>query len=175
MINDPAFFEWLEENGKSVIALESEALAHAVETSCKAKAAIVEADEKEGGQRALLNLGHTFGHALEAAAGYDGSLLHGEAVSVGMLMAFDLSVAMGLCPEEDYTRVERHFEDVGLPSGVGVDTDIEQLIETMKQDKKVKNGKMTFILSKGIGKAFITQDVEEEAVRETLVKFLANS
>lgn len=177
LINDPAFFQWLEKNGPRVCDLEEGAVAFAVETSCKAKAAVVQADEREKGARALLNLGHTFGHALEAAAGYDGTLLHGEAVAIGTVMAFDLSVWTNVCPREDAARVKAHFESVGLPVdtrqiGGGFKTSVEDMICAMKRDKKAMNDKMTFILSRGIGKAFITQDVPEGLVREVLTDIL---
>lgn len=174
LINDYEFFEWLEENGDEVLSLDPFALATVIEISCKAKAAIVEADEREGGKRALLNLGHTFGHALEAAAGYDGTLLHGEAVSIGMVMAFDLSVRMGLCESDDLDRVRNHLLDSGLPvDAKNIKTDIDYLMTVMRGDKKVTGGKMTFILANGIGDAFITQDVREDDVRSLLAEYIA--
>ncbi|MDH5723813.1 MAG: 3-dehydroquinate synthase, partial [Alphaproteobacteria bacterium] len=129
---------------------------------------------REGGKRALLNLGHTFGHALEAAAGYDGTLLHGEAVSIGMVMAFDLSVRMGLCESDDLDRVRNHLLDSGLPvDAKNIKTDIDYLMTVMRGDKKVTGGKMTFILANGIGDAFITQDVREDDVRSLLAEYIA--
>ncbi len=173
LIDDLSFFEWLEEKGTDVLSLDDEAVSYAIELSCKAKAAVVEADEREGGKRALLNLGHTFGHALEAAAGYDGTLLHGEGVSIGTVMAFDLSVRMGLCSEEEAQRVRAHFEAVGLPVHAGnIKASVDELIATMRRDKKAIDNLMTFILVKGIGEAFITQDVEEALVRDILLKSL---
>lgn len=165
LINDSAFFEWLEENGEKVLALDSDAITYAVETSCKAKAAIVAADEKEAGQRALLNLGHTFGHALEAAAGYDGSLLHGEAVAIGMMMAYELSAKMGLCSQEDPSRVEAHLKACGLKSKASEVSSLlkhepSQIVELMASDKKAQGDKIGFILTKGIGQAFQTYDVD---------------
>ncbi|MCB1783460.1 MAG: 3-dehydroquinate synthase [Alphaproteobacteria bacterium] len=177
LLGDLAFFEWLEANGTRVCAMEDEALSHAIEVSCRAKAAIVQADERESGARALLNLGHTFGHALEAAAGYDGRLLHGEAVAIGMMMAFEASVRMGLCPASEAARVRAHFEDVGLPINPGAvwgaedEVFIDSLVATMKRDKKASDDKMTFVLVRGIGQAFVTQDVEEELVRSVLRDF----
>ena len=169
LIADLPFFEWLEENGQAVIDLDESAVSYAVETSCRAKAAIVAEDERESGARALLNLGHSFGHALEAVAGYDGTLLHGEAVAIGMVMAFDLSAEMGLCAQEDAQRVRAHLEKIGLPVHAGdIDADVDRLIEIMKRDKKVVDDRMTLILVRGIGQAFITQDVEESAVRDVL-------
>lgn len=170
LINDQKFFEWLEENGEKVLALDAEAVTHAVETSCKAKAAIVAADEQEKGQRALLNLGHTFGHALEAAAEYDGRLLHGEAVAIGMVMAFDLSAQMGLCSQEDPSRVRQHLENLSLKTKASqVNPDIkknaEEIVETMFSDKKAQDGKIGFILTKGIGGAFQSYDVDMGQVK----------
>ena len=168
LINDADFFSWLESNGPGVIDGEAEALRHAVVTSCKAKAAIVAADETEQGSRALLNLGHTFGHALEAKTGYAETLNHGEAVAIGLRLAFDLSVRMGLCPAEDRDRVRRHLETAGLPSGLrdlaNDDWSADELVDLMGQDKKVRGGKLTFILARGIGDAFITADVSRKDV-----------
>ena len=173
LIGDAGFFEWLEEHGKDIAALDSEALSYAIETSAKAKADVVIADEKEQGRRALLNLGHTFGHALEAAAGYDGRLLHGEAVSMGMVMAFDLSSRIGLCSRQDYERVEQHLISVGLPTRASfinpaIKANADQLLDIMGNDKKVKQGKINFILVKRIGEAFVTADVPLEVVRSVL-------
>src|SRR4029453_2062575 len=116
LINDPAFFAWCEGHGAGIISGEASARRHAIAQSCKAKAAIVGADERESGARALLNLGHTFGHALEAECGYSDDLLHGEAVAIGMVMAYDLSARLGLCPLEDAARVQRHLASLGLPT-----------------------------------------------------------
>lgn len=164
LINDADFFAWLETNGKSVIDGDAEARRHTVFESCKAKAAVVAADEREQGQRALLNLGHTFGHALEAHSGYSDALHHGEAVAIGIVMAFDLSVRMGLCPADDRDRVCRHFKAVGLPVGLDGVADgswsADRLIERMGQDKKVRSGSLTFVLVRGIGGAFVTGDVD---------------
>lgn len=165
-IDSPDFFRWLESHGADLVDGDRAARAEAVRYSCEAKATIVAQDEKEGGVRALLNLGHTFGHALESVCGYGDLLLHGEAVSIGMVMAFDFSTHMGLCPAEDAARLRRHLASVGLhtdPSDVpGVVWDPTDLIDRMKTDKKVADGKLTFILAKGIGKAFITQDISKE-------------
>ena len=172
LINDLPFFEWLEQNGNRICELDHTALSYAIETCCKAKAALVEADEKEHGARALLNLGHTFGHALETAAGYNGTLLHGEGVSIGIVLAYELSAAMGLCTQDDIERVERHFQSVGLPTRItqidNFKTDIESLMTTMRRDKKARSGKMVFILTNGIGDTFVSKDVEENIVREVL-------
>ncbi len=172
LIQDAGFFKWLEQNGERVCNLEEDALAHAIEVSCRAKAEIVQADEREGGRRALLNLGHTFGHALEAAAGYGGTLLHGEGVAIGTMMAFDLSERMGLCSRADVERVERHFTNMGLPTRAsfvdGLSTSVNKLIEIMQRDKKAVSGKMVFIVVNTIGEALISKDVPEELVREVL-------
>lgn len=172
LINDLPFFEWLEKNGQRICDLDHEALSYAIESCCKAKAALVEADEKEHGARALLNLGHTFGHALETAAGYNGALLHGEGVAIGIILAYELSAAMGLCSQEDIERVERHFQSVGLPTRItqidNFKTDIESLMTTMRRDKKARSGKMVFIITNTIGDTFVSNDVDENIVREVL-------
>lgn len=172
LLGDRDFFEWLEINGKAVIDGDREARAEAVERSCAAKARIVAADEREGGVRALLNLGHTFGHALEAEGGYDGSILHGEAVAIGMIQAFELSARLGLCPGQDAGRVRRHFETVGLPvapADRGLDgAPAERLLDHMAQDKKVRDGRLTFIMVRGIGDAFVTRDIAAPDVLDYL-------
>ena len=179
LINDPAFFEWLEEHGEQVLSLKGEAVSYAVETSCKAKAAIVAEDEKESGKRALLNLGHTFGHALEAAAKYDGRLLHGEAVSIGMMMAFDLSQKMGLCPQEEPGRVHKHLTDCDLKTKISdikpeIKKSAAEIVELMAGDKKAVSqegvDKIGFILVNGIGKAFQSYDVVPEDVVDIVQK-----
>ncbi|PCK00282.1 MAG: 3-dehydroquinate synthase [Zetaproteobacteria bacterium] len=175
LIDNLEFFEWLDVHGSSIIDGDVENIAYAVEVSCKAKAAIVEADEREHGKRALLNLGHTFGHALEAAAGYDGTLLHGEGVAIGMVMAFDLSVAMGLCQKADALRIRQHLLKIGLPvdaGHIGISASVDDLIAIMQRDKKAIDNKMTFILVRAIGDAFVTQDVPEKMVRDVLDKSL---
>ncbi len=172
LIDDPDFFTWLEENGAGVCGGDCAAQTTAVLTSCKAKAAIVAADEREAGQRALLNLGHTFGHALEAETGYGDALLHGEAVAIGMVMAFDLSVRLGLCPPGDADRLRRHLTAVGLPTGLpkvrGVSWSADALMNHMSRDKKVRDGHMTFVLARGIGKSFISRQVDVPAVHQFL-------
>ena len=177
LIDDPAFFEWLEENGRAAIDGEGDARKYAVRKSCAAKAAIVSGDETEQGARALLNLGHTFAHALEARAQYGGALLHGEAVAVGLVLAFALSVELGLCPAEDAARVRRHLQAVGLPAEIG-DLGIDpggadDLVAAMKRDKKVRDGRLTFILARGIGEAFITSDVQVSVLDRLLAGALA--
>jgi len=172
LLGDVEFFAWLEGHGAAVIDGDPEARRHAVLTSCAAKAAIVAADERESGQRALLNLGHTFGHALEAEIGYGDELLHGEAVAIGMVMAFDLSVELGFCPPEDAARVRRHFAAVGLPTGLealpGRVLSPRNLMAHMSRDKKVHDGRVTFVLARGIGRAFLCVEVDPAAV-ETLL------
>ncbi|WP_417518549.1 3-dehydroquinate synthase [Minwuia sp.] len=172
LLGDPGFFEWLEVNGKSVIEGDRHARIEAVARSCEAKARIVAADERESGERALLNLGHTFGHALEAEAGFDGTLLHGEGVAIGMMQAFELSVRLGLCPGQDAERVRRHFESVGLPvrpADRGLDgVPADRLMDHMAQDKKVRDGRLTFIMVRRIGEAFVTRDIAANAVHDYL-------
>lgn len=171
LINKPDFFDWLKQNGEKLLALESGALAHAVFTSCQDKAEIVAADERESGQRALLNLGHTFGHAFEASAGYDGSLLHGEAVSIGMVCAFALSVKMGLCAQDDFETMRAHLISMGLKTslqGTPLKDDAEALYGLMQGDKKMDRGVLKFILVRGIGQAFVSSDVKKEDVIEVL-------
>jgi 3-dehydroquinate synthase len=173
LLGDAAFFAWLEREWPKIFASDPHALLQAIATSCRAKAAIVAADEREeSGKRALLNLGHTFGHALEAFAGYSDRLLHGEAIAIGMRLAFTFSVEKGLCPGDDAKRVERHLLDVGLPSKIaeipGGQPNPEQLLELMRQDKKVKGGKLALVLVRGIGEAFVQPDVSPEALRDFL-------
>ena len=150
------------------MAGDHEAQAKAVAVSCTSKAKIVAADEREAGERALLNLGHTFGHALEAVLGYNGNLLlHGEAVAIGTLLAYRLSAQLGLCPHSEAFEVREHFVAVGLPvKPPAFDYNIDQLMDFMAHDKKAQAGKLRLILTKGIGKAFITDDVREVDVRD---------
>ncbi len=176
LINDAKFFEWLEKHWREVFA-GGAARAKAVATSCKAKAAIVARDERETGERALLNLGHTFGHALEAATGYSDRLLHGEGVALGMVLAFKLSAKLKLCKPADVTRVVKHLENAGLPVRLsqipGSLPGPDGLLSLMAQDKKVVRGKLVFILAKGIGKAFVAKNVDTKVVRELLKEALA--
>jgi 3-dehydroquinate synthase len=176
LINDPKFFDWLEKNWRGVFA-GGTARAKAVSTSCKAKAAIVARDERESGERALLNLGHTFGHALEAATGYSGRLLHGEGVALGMVLAFKLSAKLKFCKPADVIRVVKHLENAGLPVRLsqipGSLPGPDGLLSLMMQDKKVVRGKLVFILAKGIGKAFIAKNVDTKVVRDVLKDALA--
>lgn len=176
LIGDPIFFAWLERHGRGVCAGEQDACRRAVRTSCLAKAAIVAEDEREAGRRALLNLGHTFGHALEAEAGYGDALLHGEAMAIGMAMAFALSARLGLCSPQTAERVRAHLRAAGLP---GTLEDLsprpawaaETLLAHMRHDKKVRDGKLRFILARGIGAAFVCDTVEGADVLSVLHEF----
>jgi len=174
-LGDEAFFAWLEANHADIVR-GGPAREHAIATSCRAKAAIVARDERETGDRALLNLGHTFGHALEAATGFSDRLFHGEGVAVGMVLAAQFSAQLGMMAPAAATRLEHHLAEVGLPThlqdiagfaqeGLG---DADQLMTLMAQDKKVKRGKLTFILLEAIGRAVITGDVEPSLVRDFL-------
>jgi 3-dehydroquinate synthase len=167
LIRDRAFFDWLEQNGAALVKGDAELRRQAVLKSCRDKAEIVAADEREAGERALLNFGHTFGHALEAEAGFGQALLHGEAVALGMLMAFDLSARLGLCPKESARRVRQHFEQVGLKTELGL-IDADSLLARMRKDKKVKDGRISLILAHDIGQAFISREVTDAALREFL-------
>ncbi|MDE3177399.1 MAG: 3-dehydroquinate synthase [Pseudomonadota bacterium] len=170
LIDDYDFFEWLEANWRDMFA-GGPARAQAIAVSCAAKARVVASDETEQGARALLNLGHTFGHALEALAHYDPAILvHGEGVAVGMACAFRFSRALGACPGQDVVRVERHLQAVGLPTRIqdiaGMRVAAGAMLEAMRQDKKVERGRLTFILARGIGQSYIAKDVAEaEALR----------
>lgn len=179
IIRDAQFFEWLEENGANVIAQQQgasqrEVMAYAVARSCQMKAEIVGRDERESGERALLNFGHTFGHALEAECGYSSELLHGEAVGIGMVIAARLSANLGLCAEDVPLRITRHLRDVGLKSeisdiGVSRQFNAEDLYKHMLGDKKVKDGAIRFILLKRIGAAFSSDPIEKSKVLGVLV------
>lgn len=174
-IDDPDFFTWLEENGNTIVAeipssegvqARTQAIAH----SCRAKARVVAEDERETGKRALLNLGHTFGHALEAECGYSGELLHGEGVAIGMVMALEASSRLGLAPAEDCVRLTDHFQSVGLRTSaaeIDMKTDADTLLGHMHKDKKVEAGSIGFILG-GIGTAAMHRGVDLEIVRAVL-------
>ena len=176
LLGDQAFFAWLEANWQDLFAGGS-AREHAIATSCRMKAAIVARDERESGERALLNLGHTFGHAFEAAAGFSQRLLHGEAIALGMVLAFEFSARRGLLPTSDVARATRHLAAVGLPTQIsaipGGAPGIDRLMELIAQDKKVRRGKLTLILARGIGASFIAPDVDADEVRAFLVEKLA--
>jgi 3-dehydroquinate synthase len=181
LLGDAAFFAWLEANWREVFAggvsSGNFAREHAIAVSCRAKAAIVARDERETGERALLNLGHTFGHALEAACGFSDRLLHGEAVAAGMALAFGFSARLGLIPMAEAERAIRHLAEVGLPTGPkdvpGGLPDADTLMDLMAQDKKVKRGMLTFILVRGIGAAFVEHGVDPAQVRAFLSEKLA--
>lgn len=175
VLGDVAFFTWLEANHADIMRGGS-AREHAIATSCRAKAGVVSRDERENGERALLNLGHTFGHALEAVTGFSDRLFHGEGVSVGMVLAAQLSAQLGMIAESDATRVQHHLADVGLPTKLqdiagfaqeGL-ADADTLMALMAQDKKVKRGKLTFILLEAVGRAVIASDVDPATVRAFL-------
>jgi len=175
LLGDEAFFTWLEKNHADIFA-GSTAREYAIATSCRAKAAIVARDERENGERALLNLGHTFGHALEAATGFSDRLFHGEGVAIGMVLAAELSAQLGMIADQDAMRISRHLADAGLPTALqeiagfaqeGL-ADADALMSLMAQDKKVKRGRLTFILLAAIGRAVIASDVEPSLVRDFL-------
>ena len=180
LLGDEAFFSWLEKNHADVFSGGS-AREHAIATSCRAKASIVARDERETGERALLNLGHTFGHALETATGFSDRLFHGEGVAVGMVLAAEFSAQLGMIPDSDAARIKHHLADVGLPirlqdiAGFAQEglADADTLMTLMAQDKKVKRGKLTFILLEAIGRAVIAPDVEPAPVRDFLQQKLA--
>jgi 3-dehydroquinate synthase len=176
LIGDEGFFSWLETSWRDVFA-GSPAREHAIAVSCRAKAQTVARDERETGERALLNLGHTFGHALEAGAGFSDRLLHGEAVAIGMSLAFGFSARLGLMAKEDADRVDRHLAAVGLPSHPadipGGLPGLDGLMDLMAQDKKVSRGKLTFILARGIGKSFVARDVDPAEVRAFMAEKLS--
>ncbi len=173
LLGDFDFFEWLEVNAAKVLARDPDALAYAVARSVEMKAEIVAEDEKEAGRRALLNLGHTFGHALEAETGYGEALLHGEAVAAGSALAFRFSASQGLCPAQDALRAVAAIAAAGLPTrlqdvGSGA-FNAAPLVRHMGQDKKAEGGKLTFILARALGDAFVAKDVDADAIRDFLV------
>ena len=178
LLGDAAFFAWLEENWQDVFSGgQSAAREHAIAVCCRGKAGIVARDERETGERALLNLGHTFGHALEAAAGFSGRLLHGEAIALGMALAFDFSARKGLIAAAEAERAEAHLAAVGLPTHLkdnpGGTPGVDRLMDLIAQDKKVKRGALTFILVRGIGQAFVESDVDPAEVRAFLTDKLS--
>ena len=174
LILNEAFFGWLERAWPSVVERAGPERTGAIAYSCRAKAEIVAADEREAGRRALLNFGHTFGHALEAECGYGDELRHGEAVALGMVMAFDLSAALGLCDPLAAERARRHFAATGLPTSLKSNTlaarhwPAERLVQHMLSDKKARGGTLTFILARAIGQAFVADGVPAEKVMATL-------
>jgi 3-dehydroquinate synthase len=183
LLGDAAYFAWLEANWQDVFsgAMARDAniapREYAVLRSIEIKAAVVARDERETGDRALLNLGHTFGHAFEAAAGFSDKLLHGEAVAIGTACAFEFSARLDLLPQAEADRAIRHLAAVGLPTHIrdvpAVQTNADALMELIAQDKKVKRGKLTFILVRGIGQAFIAPDVDPAEVRAFLAQKLS--
>jgi 3-dehydroquinate synthase len=172
LIRDAEFFAWCERQGNALCALEPGPLRHAVVTSCRMKATVVAGDEREEGDRALLNFGHTFGHALEAETGFSSRLLHGEAVALGMVLAFDFAVRLGLVAAAEGERTRRHFAATGLPTrlaDVGLSgTPADRLIAHMGKDKKVRDGKITLILPRQIGDAFVMKDAPAAELRDFL-------
>ena len=177
LLGDAAFFEWLEANGPALAAGDLEKRLYAVTRSVEMKAEIVARDETEEGDRALLNLGHTFCHALEAATGYSDRLLHGEGVAIGCALAFELSQRLGLCSQEAPSRVRAHLRDMKMKVDLSdIDGDLpdaDALIGLMAQDKKVLDGQMRFILARGIGAAFVTADVPRDVLKAVLEQALA--
>ena len=174
LLGNRPFFEWLETSGAAVLALDHSAVAKAVFRSVEMKAQIVAEDERETGRRALLNLGHTFGHALEAQSGFSDQLLHGEAVGAGMAMAFRFSVTLGLCPPDDAARAQNAIAAAGLPTGFtrlwNDPPPAERLIQHMAQDKKAEGGRLSFILVRALGEAFVAKDVEPGKLRHFLIQ-----
>jgi len=177
LLGDAAFFDWLEVNAPALARGDAAARQHAVTRSVEMKAGIVSRDETEEGERALLNLGHTFCHALEKATGYGDRLLHGEGVAIGCVLAFELSQRLGLCAQEVPSRVRAHLKGMGMKTDLadiaGALPGPEVLLALMGQDKKVVDGKLRFILARGIGQAFVARDVPGEAVRALLAEALA--
>jgi len=178
LINDPNFVDWLEMNANRTLSRDEEACSYMIETSCAAKARIVESDEKEAGDRALLNLGHTFGHALETATGYSDRLLHGEGVAIGCALAYQFSHELGLCEKEDTDRAISLLKTSRLIHNMsdipGPPLRAKDLIAAMRQDKKASQGKPTFILTRGLGQAFVSRDVTLEQVEAFLDSTLAS-
>jgi 3-dehydroquinate synthase len=176
LLGDKNFFEWLEGAAPVIMRGDPQARIHAIKRSCEAKARIVAEDETETGVRALLNLGHTFGHALESATGYSGRLLHGEGVAIGMVQAVRFSERMKLCAPGTALRVIKHLKSVGLPTHAsqipGQLPPPATLLDIMRQDKKAQGGKLTFILVKGIGESFIAKDVADNEVLDFLTEDL---
>ncbi len=176
LIGDAAFAEWVGSNATAILAKAGPERTKAIVTSCRMKARVVEADEREAGQRALLNLGHTFAHAIEACAGYSGKVLHGEAVAVGCVLAFELSERLKLCPPGQAARVRAWFASAGLPASVAdlpeLGASEDDLVEIMKQDKKASGGTLVFVLARGIGQAFVANDVDPAAVKSLLTHAL---
>ncbi|WP_455198473.1 3-dehydroquinate synthase [Kaarinaea lacus] len=170
LIRDPDFFDWLEQHISNLLALDPQDLAYAIERSCQNKAEVVAADEKEAGQRALLNLGHTFGHAIEAGMGY-GAWLHGQAVGTGMLMAADLSQRQGWITAEQIQRIQQLLEAAKLPVKTPPELDSKRFMELMAVDKKVQAGKIRLVLLKDIGSSLVSDDYDPALLEETLNEY----
>ncbi len=172
LLGDKNFFSWLEDNGKEILNLNYNYLSYAIKKSCEIKASIVRKDEKEKGDRALLNLGHTFGHALEADTNYSEMLLHGEGVSIGSVLAFKLSLELGFCEQKDVDRVIDFYVKMGMKTKISDIQDyspnLDKIVQTMYQDKKVKRGNLNLILLRRIGSAFVYRNV----LKKTIIKFL---
>lgn len=173
LINDEEFFIWLEKNGKALCTLEPEALAKAIEVACRKKAEIVSEDEREADQRRLLNLGHTFAHAMELASGFSPDFLHGEAVAIGLMQAAHLSVRLGYCKDDILDRLRAHLKQIGLPTSIKdvahvVPSDPARMVRMMYADKKAEAGGLTFVLMRGVGQAFVQRRVGEEDVLAVL-------
>ena len=169
VIRDRTFFEWLERNVGALLAREAEPLVHVIRTSCSIKASVVGADERESGERAILNFGHTFGHALETTAGF-GALLHGEAVAIGMVMAADLSAALGRVTHADALRIKRLIERLGLPVRAAIAVDAAAIADAMAMDKKAVAGNIRLVLVEAIGKVSLVDDVPRDLVVRTVQK-----
>jgi 3-dehydroquinate synthase len=176
LIEDAAFAEWAAAHTAAILTKPGPERRDAIVASCRMKARVVEADEREAGKRALLNLGHTFAHAIEAAAGYSGRVLHGEAVAVGCGLAFELSERLGLCERGTADQVRHWFAAAGLPARFAdlpdLGTPADELMKLMAQDKKARDGRIVFVLARGIGKAFIAEDVEPQTVEQMLAEAL---
>jgi len=179
LLGDPGFFAWLGQNRKPILAREPDALSFMVRRCCELKATIVQSDETEQGSRALLNLGHTFGHALEAAFGYSGQLLHGEAVAIGCGLAARLSARLGYCGEDVTLTVLQHFRGVGMKATIaeldGTPPSADRLMKLIQQDKKVVAGQARYVLLEGIGKAFVARDVRPDLVHRLLSEEIGSS
>jgi len=166
LIKDAKFFDWLEKSGPALLRGDDAARAYAIERSCAIKAEVVGADEREQGERALLNLGHTFGHALESETGFSNALVHGEAVSIGMMMAAKFSAQLGSMSQLEVARIEHHLKETGLPAkladrGINREFSAEAILARMRHDKKALGGKIVLILLKSIGEAFIARDIDD--------------
>lgn len=173
LINNPEFYTWLLENGEKLIAGDKTARQYAVVKSCQSKANIVSLDEKEHGVRALLNLGHTFGHALEAHTEYSDRLIHGEGVAIGMVLAFEFSSFLGFNNGADIAAIKQHMQKIGLPHDLSFEglqplPSAEQMLKYMLQDKKTEQGEMTFILANAVGEAFVEKNVDQQLVTNFL-------